>query len=128
MAIYKGREVQIIGKVGGYDTSPLYTIQHRDGNREDVKLDHVQITEAEKKEAEKGAVWHLEGTPVIKDKDLQDLRDSQDKKKIEENQKKHGSGPVEVSKVMVDPAEVQDKSTITPQMTRDQRQEKKQGK
>lgn len=125
MAVYKGREVELLGKVGGYDTAPLYTIMQRDGSRADVPLNQIQLTEDEVKQAEKDSVWHLEGAPRIKDEDLQKLRDAQDRKKIEENQKKVGPGPVEVSKVMVDPAEVNDKSTITPQMAKDQRAEKK---
>jgi hypothetical protein len=116
MAVYKGREVSLLGKVGGADTSPLYTIQHKDGNREDVRLNQVQITEDEKKEMEKDVTWHLGSASVIDNKDLQELRDSQDKAKIEEKEGKKSPAPVEVSKVMVDPAEVQDKSTITPAM------------
>jgi len=53
---------------------------------------------------------------VIKQKELQELRDGQNPEKIAEKQGKSKTEPVEVSKVMVDPAEVQDKSTITPQM------------
>lgn len=116
MAVYKGREVELLGKVGGADTSPLYTIQHRGGGREDIPLNQLQLTEEEVKNAEKDASWHLGGVNVIKDKDLQELRDSQDKEKIEERQGKQSPKPVEVNKVMVDPAEVHDKSTITPQM------------
>jgi hypothetical protein len=111
MAVYKGREVSLLGKVGGTDTSPLYTIQHKDGGREDIALNQIQITEDEKKEMEKDVAWHLGGAVVIPNKDLQELRDSQDKKKIEEKQGKQSPQPVEVSKVMVDPSEVKEKST-----------------
>ena len=116
MAVYKGREVTLLGKVGGEDTAPLYTIQHKDGNREDVRLNLVQLTEDEVKTAEKSSTQHLLSAPRIEDKDLQELRDSQDKKKIEEKQGKQSAAPVEVTKVMVDPSEVKDKSTITPSM------------
>jgi len=61
---------------------------------------------------------------VISDKDLNELRDGQNREKIEQRQRKSSPNPVEVSRIMVDPAEVQDKSTITPQMTADQRAEK----
>lgn len=107
MAVFKGREVEIMGKVGGTDTGPLYTIQHKQGNREDVRLDELELTEAEVKEMEKNATWHLGSAKVIKDKDLQDLRDKQDKQKIEEQQKKNPQqGLVEVDKIMVDSEEV----------------------
>lgn len=109
MAVYKGREVTVLGKTGGEDTSPLYTIQHRDGNREDVRLNLIQLTDDEIKEMEKNNVWHLKGANRIDQKDLQNLRDSQDRKKIEENQKKQPTEPVEVKKVMVDPKEVKAK-------------------
>lgn len=125
MAVYKGREVEILGKQGGEDTSPLYTILHKDGTREDVRMNQLQLTEKEIKDAKDGAAWHLNGAQVIKDSDLKDLREKTSKEEIEKHQKTQRPGPVEVSKVMVDPAEVQDKSTITPQMTTDQRNEKK---
>jgi hypothetical protein len=125
MAVYKGREVTILGKQGGEDTSPLYTIMHKDGQREDVKMNQIQMTDKEIKDAKDGAAWHLDGAQVIKEADLNDLRSKTSKEEIEKHQKTQKPGPVEVSKVMVDPAEVQDKSTITPQMTTDQRPEKK---
>ena len=89
MAIFKGREVQVIGKSDGTDTSPLYTIEHKDGQREMVSLNQIQMTEKEVKESKDGVAYHLDGVQVIKDKDLQDLRDSQDRKKIEDDMKKN---------------------------------------
>ena len=124
MAVYKGREVQVLGKQGGTDTSPLYTIVEKNGQRADVPMNQIQFTEKEVKDMEKDASWHLNGAQKISDADLQKLRDSQDREKIEKEQKVRGTGPVEVSKVMVDPSEVNDKSTITPQMTKDQRKAK----
>lgn len=117
MAVYKGREVELLGKTDGSDTSPLYTILQKDGSRENVPLNQIQLTEDEKKQATDNSVQHLEGARVIEDKKLQELRDSQDKQKIEENQKNQSTEPVEVSKVLVDPSEVNDKSRITPQTT-----------
>lgn len=128
MAIYKGREVHVLGRTNGEDTSPLYDILDQWGQRSSVKLNELQFTDEEVKEQKEKAVNHFDYANVISKEDLQDLRDSQDKKKIEENQKSTRPGPVEVSKVMVDPSEVQDKSTITPQMTKDQRAEKKANK
>lgn len=111
MAVYKGREVQILGKTNGEDTSPLYTIQQKDGSREDVKLNQIQFTEAEIKDAKDGAQWHLDGANVINDKDLQTLRDKTDRQKIEDNQKKNPQKTdVEVSKIKVDANEVANKA------------------
>lgn len=87
MAVYKGREVIVIGKTDATDTSPLYTIQHPNGERESVRLNQIKMSEKEIKDAKDGAQWHVDGVQVIKDKELQDLRDTQDPKKIEEVQK-----------------------------------------
>lgn len=109
MAIYKGREVEVVGRADGADVSPLYTIQHKDGNREQVKMNQLQFTEEEVKNAKEGSALHLEGANVIKNDELQKLRDSQDREKIEKSQKTQPTEPVEVKKVMVDPKEVQEK-------------------
>lgn len=105
MAVYKGREVIVLGRTDGEDTSPLYTIQHMNGEREFVKLNQIQMTEKEIKESKDGAAWHLDGAQVISDKDLQVLRDKQNRQKIEDNQKKNPQDQdVTVSKIKV-PAE-----------------------
>lgn len=116
MAIYKGREVIILGTTGGEDVSPMYTIQHQDGQRESVKLNQLQFTEQEVKDAKDNSQMQLENVQVINNKDLQDLRDSQDREKIEKAQSTQSSKPVEVNKIMVNPDDIRDKSTITPQM------------
>ena len=116
MAIYKGREVQVLGRSDGADVSPMYDILDQWNQRSSVKLNELQFTEEEVKGIKDHANKHFDTVNVIKAKDLQELRDGQDPKKIEEKQGKSKTAPVEVSKVMVDPAEVQDKSTITPQM------------
>lgn len=125
MAVYKGREVQILGRADGADTSPLFRIVHPNGEQEQVRLNQLQLTDQELKDQKEasGDVLHWAGK--IEDKDLQELRDSQDREKILKNQKNQSNQPVEVNKVMVDPSEVQEKSTITPQMTTDARPEKK---
>jgi hypothetical protein len=87
MAVYKGREVQLLGRTDGAETSPLYNIMQADGTRESVRFNQLQLTEQEMKDSKEGAQWHLEGAKVIPAKDLQELRDSQDRKKIEEKQK-----------------------------------------
>jgi hypothetical protein len=102
MAVYKGREVTVLGKSDGEDTSPLYTIMERDGQRSNVPMNQIQFTKEELKDQEKGAAWHLDGARVIEDKDLQALRDSQDKAKLEKQPTPDKD--IEVSKMKV-PAE-----------------------
>ena len=124
MAIYKGREVQVLGPSSGEDVSKMYDILDQWNQRSSVKVSEIQFTGKEIEDLKKQNADQFSGYSKIEDKDLQELKDSQDKKKIEERQKTAKTSPVQVSKVMVDPAEVQDKSTITPQMTKDQRKGK----
>lgn len=117
MAVYKGREVIVLGKSDGEDTSPLYTIQHMNGEREMVQLNKLQMTDQELKEQGQIVQNHLQSAQKIDDKDLKALRDSQDRSKIEAEQAKNPrQGFVEADKVYVDADQVKDKSTITPQM------------
>ena len=124
MAIYKGREVQLLGRSDGADVSPMYDILDQWNQRSSVKLNELQFTSKEVEDMKKQNYDHLNGVSKIEDKDLQELRDGQDKAKIEQRQKTVKPGPVKVDSVMVDPSEVSDKSTITPQMTKDQRKGK----
>jgi len=125
MAIYKGREVQLLGRSDGADVAPMYDILDQWNQRSSVKLNELQFTSKEVEDMKKMNYDHLNGVKKIEDKDLQELKDGQDKKKIEERQKTQSTQPVEVKRVMVDPNEVADKSTITPQMAKDQRVGKK---
>lgn len=116
MAIYKGREVQVLGPSSGEDTSKMYDVLDQWSQRSSVKLSELRFTGKEIEDMKKAHVEQFVNYSKIEDKDLQELKDGQDKQKIEEKQSQVKPGPVEVSKVMVDPAEVQDKSTITPAM------------
>lgn len=116
MAIYKGREVIVLGRSDGADVSPMYDILDQWSQRSSVKLNELQFTDEEVKTFKGKSVNHLDNVKVIPQKELQELRDGQDREKIEKNQKTQKTSPVEVKKVMVDPSEVKDKSTITPQM------------
>ena len=107
MAIYKGREVQLLGRSDGADVAPMYDILDQWNQRSSVKLNELQFTSKEVEDMKKMNYDHLNGV-----------------KKIEERQKTQSTQPVEVKRVMVDPNEVADKSTITPQMTKDQRKNK----
>lgn len=116
MAIYKGREVQVLGPSSGEDLSKMYDVLDQWSQRSSVKLSELQFTGKEIEDMKKHSVDQFANFKKIEDKDYQELKDSQDKAKIEEKQKSVKPGPVEVSKIMVDASEVQDKSTITPQM------------
>jgi hypothetical protein len=105
MAIYKNREVQITSYIT--DVSPVVEIQHQSGEREFVNLRNLQFTEDEKKEFSKDQDNIADGVAVIKDKDLQDLRDSQDPEKIQkEKDKQNKTVDVPVSKIKVDAEEI----------------------
>lgn len=115
MAFYKNREVQLLGAVDGASVSPTYAILHKDNTREHVQLDQVQLTDEEYKNLQRAhGDEGMFGVRKIDAKDAQELRDSMDRTKIEEKQKTQSTEPVEVSKVMVDPKEVNQKTTVAP--------------
>jgi hypothetical protein len=109
MAIYKGREVQLLGRSDGADVSPMYDILDQWNQRSSVPLNQLQFTSKEVSDMKQQNYDHLDGVQKISDKDLQELKDGQDKAKIEKVQGTQKTEPVEVSKVMVDPTEVQSK-------------------
>ena len=83
MAVYKGREVHVLGRSDGADMSPMYDILDQWNERSSVKLSELQLTSKEIEDMKKQNVDHLAGVNKIEDKDLQALKDSQDKDKIE---------------------------------------------
>lgn len=95
MAIYKGREVQLLGRSDGADVSPMYDILDQWNQRSSVKLNELQFTSKEVEDMKKQNYDHLSGVRKIEDKDLQELKDGQDKKKIEEKQGKQKPSSVE---------------------------------
>lgn len=107
MAIYKGREVQLLGRLSGGEESPLYRVMDKDQNVEHVALDQMQFTSEEKKQLEKDHGQVASTLNVIEDKDLKELRDGQDRQKIEERQKKEPQNrDVPVSNIKVNADEV----------------------
>lgn len=116
MALLRNREVSLIGKADGQDESPTYTVMYKDGERENVRLSELQLTEEEHKNlAKQHGELVVSNVSKIDNKTLQEIRDSQDKRKIEERQAKAPSDrPVPVSKVMVDPTEVANKAPSRP--------------
>ena len=105
MAIYKNREVQITSYIT--DVSPVVEIQHQSGEREFVNLRNLQFTEDEKKEFSKEQQNVIDAVAVIKDNDLQELRDSQNPEKIQKEKDKQDKNiDIPVSKIKVDANEV----------------------
>ncbi len=98
MAVYKNREVEITSIVT--DENPMVEIMHKDGTREQVRAVQVQVTKDEQKEFAKQHAG--DKFSVIEDKDLKDLRDSQDPEKIKKEQEKNPQDQdVTVNKIKV---------------------------
>lgn len=107
MAIYKGREVSLLGRVSGGEESPLYRVMDKDQNIEHVALDKMQFTADEKKNLERDNGSIASTLQVIEDKDLKELRDGQNRQKIEERQKNQPQNrDVPVSNIKVNADEV----------------------
>ena len=87
MALLRNREVQILDRADAADASPVYTVSYANGTRENVKLTELQLTEAEYKDMLRtnGEVY-MNNVQKVDDKTLQEIRDSQDKEKIEARQ------------------------------------------
>ncbi|SRR6266404_1856735 len=88
MALLRNREVTLLGKTDGQDAPITYTVLHKDGEREVAKLSDLHLTEEEHKNfAKQHGELALTNVKKIDDKSLQEIRDSQDRRKIEEKQK-----------------------------------------
>lgn len=89
MAVYKGREVSLMHDIpkGFHDPIDM-TIRFKDGSTETVRLSELSFTADEKRDLEKAASERYDNLKVIEDKDLQELRDSQDEDKIKKLQEK----------------------------------------
>lgn len=106
MALLRNREVTVLGP-NGTVTSPIFTVLYPDGSREDTELRYIHMTDAEKKEFEKTNASFVGQVKTVDDKKLQEVRDAQDRKKIEKAREKQpdANQPV-VAKTYVKPAEV----------------------
>lgn len=82
MALLRNRPVTIVGPKQIQETSPIYTVQYADGEREDTPLKFIQMTDAEFKEFKKTSPNYSDHIRVIDDKENQEVLDSQDPKKI----------------------------------------------
>lgn len=107
MAILRNREVTILGRADGADVSPTYTVQYPDLERENVQLSELRLTEDEYKEMTKqNGETSMTNVKKIDDKELQDLRDSQDPEKIKANRKQQPED-ITVNTIKVPASEVQ---------------------
>lgn len=84
MALLRNREVSILSRTDGADQSPVYVVAYPNGIKEHAKLTDLCLTKAEYGDMlrQNGEVYML-NVKRIEDKDLQEVRDSQNKEKIE---------------------------------------------
>lgn len=90
MAVYNGREVQILQVIpaqGNLPTTEDVQIVDKQGQHFTVALGKLQLTQEEKDNLLKQHKTRYENVNTVSDKDLQELRDSQDPKKNEERMK-----------------------------------------
>lgn len=74
MAIYKNREVSVVGPNSMANSPDTITIQYRDGTHENVSLGQVRFTEDEKKVLQKGYPSVYDSVETIKQEDLEAVR------------------------------------------------------
>lgn len=89
MALLRNREVTILDRVDSADRSPVYVVSYPNGVREHAKLTDLRLTKDEYGNMlrQNGEVYMLDVSRVD-DKELQEVRDSQDRTKIEALQQK----------------------------------------
>lgn len=112
MVIYKNREYSLVGRTDPAAPAPEWTIVDKDGNRELVRIQDVQLTQQEYDNIKKtDGERMLTQATVIKDADLKKLQDDQNPDVVAKRNANRTADPIRVNTVMVDPAEV------TPAMT-----------
>ncbi len=87
MALLRNREVSLISRTDAADMSPVYVVAYANGIRENAKLNELRLTKEEYGDMlrQNGEVY-MHNVLRIEDKQLQEIRDSQDKGKIEARQ------------------------------------------
>lgn len=103
MALLRNREVIVIGP-NGTVASPIFTVQHTDGSREDTQLKYIHMSETEHKEWAKANPTVADQVKVIPDKRVQEILDHQSPEKIRKTQKPSDT-PVQVP-TLVKPSDV----------------------
>lgn len=85
MAIYKGREVQIVStKKLGLVEHPTILVSDKQGQNFNVKISELKFTKDEKKNLQVESNQAYDNIQVIEDKEYQELKDGQDPKKMED--------------------------------------------
>lgn len=74
MAIYKNREVTVVGPNPQANTPTSINIQYQDGSHENVGLSQVKFTEDEKKALIKNHPSKFDNVDTVKDEDLKAVR------------------------------------------------------
>ena len=74
MAIYKNREVSVIGPNSQINTPTSINIRYLDGSHENVSLSLVKFTEDEKKSLQKSYPSQFDDVDTVKDEDLKAVR------------------------------------------------------
>lgn len=74
MAIYKNREVTVIGPMPMASTVESITVSYQDGTHESVRLDQVKFTDQEKKDLVKAFPSKYDNVNTISDEDLKAVR------------------------------------------------------
>lgn len=119
MAIYNGREVQILNVIpqqGNLPTAEDVQIADKQGINYTVKLSQLQLTEDEKKKLQEQHKERYNDLNTVSDKDLQNLRDSQDEKKIQEKQAEDAKKqPLPQPVVIVSPTQADSQAQIKKQ-------------
>lgn len=74
MAIYKNREVTVIGPNSMANSPETINVQYKDGSHENVSVAHVRFTEDEKKSLIKRYPSKFDDVKTTDDKDLEAVR------------------------------------------------------
>lgn len=74
MAIYKNREVQVIGPSPMANTPTTIQVSFKDGTHENVKFGDVRFTASEKTQLQKSYPSRYENVPLVNEEDLKSVR------------------------------------------------------
>jgi len=74
MAIYKNREVSVIGPSPQANTPESITVEYKDGTHENVALSGVKFTEEEKKRLQKANPGKYDNVETVSEDDLKAVR------------------------------------------------------
>lgn len=86
MAVYKNREVDVAFNLPTTNDE-FVEVRYQDGEKEHVKASEVRFTKEEMDKLEKQHKLQMTAYNTVSDKELKDIRDSQDPEKIEKSLK-----------------------------------------